>query len=185
MPGGRIFRNKLSADTMEIIINVKLQAMDLFNFLKRKELAEISALRKSLNDFQSIIDIDHAIAKRKVVLSFFVSKKKTELDAIIRAKTAEINALDLKLNEMVLAHKNHNNKLQKKTEPDPIHMEQTEKKMQGIETGKVIRRSEKNSVYYQNMQVKALQAMEQVVSQKYANLCYPSITGLGFNRNYA
>ncbi|MDR3706529.1 MAG: DUF4041 domain-containing protein [Paludibacteraceae bacterium] len=63
--------------------------MALFDFLKKKEFAEIADLRLQLKKYQSIIDIDKETEKRK-----------EELNTIIKNKNVEIKNIDIDLTKL-------------------------------------------------------------------------------------
>ena len=71
--------------------------MGLFDFLKKKELAEISELKKQLNEFQSIVDIEAETEKRKTELDLLITQKKAELDAVLFSKNNELNILNTEI----------------------------------------------------------------------------------------
>jgi len=67
--------------------------MGLFDFLKRKELAEISTLKGLLVKYQPIIDLDKEILNAKAEFELFMSKKQAEMDSNISSKTKDLEAL--------------------------------------------------------------------------------------------
>jgi hypothetical protein len=74
--------------------------MGFFDFLKRKEIAEISELKKLLSKYQPIVDIDKEIEKSKADFESTMTQKKVELDSLISYKTNEINSQDSKLDAL-------------------------------------------------------------------------------------
>ncbi|MCU0350424.1 MAG: DUF4041 domain-containing protein [Flavobacterium sp.] len=74
--------------------------MGLFDFLKKKEFDKIAELEKKLESFQTILDIDAEVKKRKFELDKIEADKKQiivnkekELDEKIKAKESNLNLL--------------------------------------------------------------------------------------------
>jgi len=79
--------------------------MSLFDFLKKKELLEISELRRKLEKYQPIIDIENEITNAKNEFEQFMSKKQSDWDNTVKLKTNEIESLDLKINSLSAEYK--------------------------------------------------------------------------------
>lgn len=79
--------------------------MGLFDFLKKKELIEISELRKKLEKYQPIIDIENEISNAKKDFDEFMSQKQRDWDETTKIKTSEIESLELKLNSLTDEYK--------------------------------------------------------------------------------
>jgi hypothetical protein len=71
--------------------------MGFFDFLKKKEFAEIAELKKLLEKYQPVIDNDIEIAKQKSTFDTYKSNAEKELEATIAKRSQEIDDVNLKL----------------------------------------------------------------------------------------
>jgi len=70
--------------------------MGFLDFLKRKELDEISKLKEELSIYQPILDIDSEVARKSKELEELVKQKSDELDSIIEDKSHSISDINEK-----------------------------------------------------------------------------------------
>lgn len=74
--------------------------MGLFDFLKKKELQEISELKNQLAKFQPIVDIDEYVKKQKEEIDQLVSKRTSDLELHIESKNSEVHVLESELEKL-------------------------------------------------------------------------------------
>lgn len=68
--------------------------MGLFDFLKKKEFEEISKLKKQLEVYKPIIDIENEAESQKKKLAELIAQKETELNNTINNKNVELKELE-------------------------------------------------------------------------------------------
>jgi hypothetical protein len=91
--------------------------MGLFNFLKKKEFAEIKYLQEQLQKFAPIIDIDNEIKKKRHELEDLISHKTSEMEQLVQEKIDEIAQKETELqNLVVLKEKELNSTIENKTQ---------------------------------------------------------------------
>jgi hypothetical protein len=74
--------------------------MGFFDFLKKKEFEEINQLKKQLERYKPISDIEKETESQKKTLQALISAKETELNNIISGKNSEIIQLDDNLKKL-------------------------------------------------------------------------------------
>jgi hypothetical protein len=75
--------------------------MGLFDFLKKKEFAEIRTLKEKLEKFKSIINIQDEFDNKKKEFQLLISQKESELELLIKNKTREISEKEVELNKII------------------------------------------------------------------------------------
>ncbi|MEC4048848.1 DUF4041 domain-containing protein [Flavobacterium sp. SUN046] len=79
--------------------------MGLFDFLKKKEFQEIEDLRKQLEKYKPISNIETEIENQKKSLQNIISTKETELDNLIKNKNLEAKEIDDKFSKLKTDYK--------------------------------------------------------------------------------
>lgn len=142
--------------------------MGLFDFLKKKELQEISDLKNQLAKFQPILDIDSEILKRKTELEQIIAQKNSELDSIIESKSNEIKNLDNEFNKINSDYKQSLEIYTKLRKEISLY----ESKLDLIEFGvyEPIYEFDKSDDY-RNEQNKIIEEQKQMISAEAAAIC--------------
>lgn len=80
--------------------------MGFLDFLKRKELDEISKLKDELSIYQPILDINSEVARKRIELEELIKHKNDELDSIINDKSQSISDITEKYTTLDSDYKN-------------------------------------------------------------------------------
>ncbi|OFX36002.1 MAG: hypothetical protein A2X08_08080 [Bacteroidetes bacterium GWA2_32_17] len=80
--------------------------MGLFDFLKKKEIEEINELKKQLDRYKPISDIENEIVNKNNQLQELISTKETELNSTINNKYSEIKIIEDNFNKIKTDYQN-------------------------------------------------------------------------------